>query len=66
MQSACRDSGGAGGRAQDWYGGMGLMDFLRETGRYARVGTMLAKDSVRTRLDSPSGISFTEFCYQLL
>lgn len=45
---------------------MGLMDFLRETGRYARVGTMLAKDSVRSRLDSPSGISFTEFCYQLL
>lgn len=52
--------------AQDWYGSMNLMTFLRETGRFARVGTMLAKDSVRTRLESPQGISFTEFCYQLL
>ena len=51
---------------QDWYGSMNLMTFLRETGRFARVGTMLAKDSVRTRLESPQGISFTEFCYQLL
>lgn len=50
----------------DWYGSMNLMTFLRETGRFARVGTMLAKDSVRTRLESPQGISFTEFCYQLL
>ena len=45
---------------------MNLMTFLRETGRFARVGTMLAKDSVKTRLESPTGISFTEFCYQLL
>lgn len=51
---------------QDWYGSMNLMTFLRETGRFARVGTMLAKDSVRSRLDSPQGISFTEFSYQLL
>lgn len=50
----------------DWYGDMSLMTFLRDTGRFARVGTMLAKDSVKTRLESPSGISFTEFCYQLL
>lgn len=35
-------------------------------GRHARVGTMLAKDSVRTRLESETGISFTEFSYQLL
>ncbi len=52
--------------AQDWYGDMNLMTFLRDTGRFARVGTMLAKDSVKTRLESPQGISFTEFCYQLL
>lgn len=36
------------------------------TGRHARVGTMLAKDSVRARLDSESGLSFTEFSYQLM
>lgn len=50
----------------DWYRDMKLMTFLRDTGRFARVGTMLAKDSVKMRLESPSGISFTEFCYQLL
>jgi tyrosyl-tRNA synthetase len=35
-------------------------------GKYARVGTMMAKDSVKTRLDSEQGMSFTEFSYQLL
>ena len=52
--------------AQDWFGDMRLMEFLRVYGKHARVGTMLARDSVRTRLESESGISFTEFCYQLL
>ncbi|KAL6778212.1 TSY1 [Auxenochlorella protothecoides x Auxenochlorella symbiontica] len=50
----------------EWWSGMGLLDFLRDVGRHARVGTMLAKDSVRTRLESETGISFTEFSYQLL
>ena len=50
----------------DWFGGMGFLEFLREVGKHARVGTMLAKDSVQTRLSSDSGISFTEFTYQLL
>ena len=39
---------------------------LFDTGRHARMGTMLAKDSVRNRLQSDSGLSFTEFSYQLL
>ncbi|KAI3426284.1 hypothetical protein D9Q98_008657 [Chlorella vulgaris] len=50
----------------DWFGGMGLLTFLREIGKYARVGTMLAKESVRKRMESESGISYTEFTYQLL
>lgn len=50
----------------DWYGGMGLLTFLRDVGKFARVGTMLSKDSVKTRLNSDTGISFTEFSYQLL
>jgi len=50
----------------DWYGGMGFLTFLRDVGKYARVGTMLSKDSVKTRLNSDTGISFTEFSYQLL
>eukprot|EP00899_Mesostigma_viride_P027938 jgi/Mesvir1/8329/Mv12592-RA.2 len=50
----------------DWFGRMGMLEFLRDVGRYARVGTMMTKDSVRTRLESEQGISFTEFSYQLL
>lgn len=50
----------------DWFGAMPLLTFLRQVGKYARVGSMLAKDSVRSRMDSESGISFTEFTYQLL
>ncbi|KAJ1567585.1 tyrosyl-tRNA synthetase, partial [Nowakowskiella sp. JEL0078] len=49
----------------DWFKGLGMLQFLREVGR-ARVSTMLAKDSVKSRLESPEGISFTEFTYQLL
>ncbi|PNW74377.1 hypothetical protein CHLRE_13g606050v5 [Chlamydomonas reinhardtii] len=50
----------------DWFGSMGFLTFLREVGKFARVGTMMAKDSVRTRMESEQGISFTEFTYQLL
>mmetsp|Transcript_34513 Transcript_34513/g.76679 ORF Transcript_34513/g.76679 Transcript_34513/m.76679 type:complete len:484 (+) Transcript_34513:26-1477(+) len=50
----------------DWFGGMSFLAFLRDIGKFARVGTMLAKDSVRTRMESEQGISFTEFTYQLL
>lgn len=37
-----------------------------QVGKFARVGSMLAKDSVRSRMESESGISYTEFTYQLL
>ncbi|KAH0465309.1 hypothetical protein IEQ34_005412 [Dendrobium chrysotoxum] len=50
----------------DWYKEITLLDFLREVGRYARVGTMMAKESVKKRLMSEEGISYTEFTYQLL
>jgi tyrosyl-tRNA synthetase len=50
----------------EWYSTMGILDFLREIGKFSRLGTMLAKDSVKSRLASQSGISFTEFSYQLL
>ncbi|KAF9433600.1 tyrosyl-tRNA synthetase [Entomortierella beljakovae] len=49
-----------------WFGKLSALDFLGDVGRYARVGTMIARDSVKSRLDSPQGISFTEFSYQLL
>lgn len=50
----------------DWVAPMSFLDFLRDVGKYARVNTMMAKDSVKTRLQSDDGMSFTEFTYQLL
>ena len=50
----------------DWFKDITLLDFLRDAGKFARLGNMLSKDSVRSRLDSEEGLSFTEFSYQLL
>eukprot|EP01026_Neomeris_dumetosa_P081602 TRINITY_DN9199_c0_g1_i6.p1 TRINITY_DN9199_c0_g1~~TRINITY_DN9199_c0_g1_i6.p1 ORF type:complete len:637 (-),score=123.83 TRINITY_DN9199_c0_g1_i6:371-2281(-) len=51
----------------DWFGHMEFLTFLRQIGRFARVGTMIAKDSVKSRLEATDGgMSFTEFTYQLL
>ncbi|KAJ3045840.1 tyrosyl-tRNA synthetase [Rhizophlyctis rosea] len=49
-----------------WMEKMTFLDFIGDVGRLARVGTMLGRDSVKNRMDSPEGISFTEFTYQLL
>lgn len=48
----------------DWFKGIGFLEFLREAGKYITVNYMSAKDSVKKRLET--GISFTEFSYQLL
>jgi len=50
----------------DWLKDLGLLEFLRTVGIHSRVNTMIARDSVRARLASQQGISFTEFTYQLL
>lgn len=50
----------------DWWKEVKLLDFLKGVGRYARVGTMMAKESVKKRLKSEEGMSYTEFTYQLL
>lgn len=50
----------------DWYKSFSFLGFLRDVGKYFRVGTMLAKDSVKARLNSDDGMSFTEFSYQVL
>lgn len=50
----------------DWTKNVGVLDFLRDVGKHATVNQMVAKDSVRTRMDSEHGISFTEFSYMLL
>lgn len=50
----------------DWTNNYSAIDFLREIGKHYRVGKMLAKDAVSARLNSDSGISYTEFSYQIL
>jgi tyrosyl-tRNA synthetase len=49
-----------------WTGSMLLLDFLRDVGKHASVNQMIARESVKARLESENGISFTEFSYQLL
>ncbi|KNC20501.1 tyrosyl-tRNA synthetase [Arthrobacter sp. RIT-PI-e] len=50
----------------DWTGPMSVIDFLRDVGKYFRVGTMVKKETVAKRLNSDEGISYTEFSYQIL
>ncbi len=50
----------------DWTGGVSAIDFLRDVGKHFPVNRMLAKEAVSARLNSESGISFTEFSYQVL
>ena len=51
----------------DWLGDLSLVDFLRDIGKHFSVNQMLAKESVRRRVEgSEEGISFTEFSYALL
>jgi tyrosyl-tRNA synthetase len=50
----------------DWTAGTSVLDFLRDVGKHITVNQMLAKESVKNRLASEVGISFTEFSYMLL
>jgi tyrosyl-tRNA synthetase len=51
----------------DWFRGIGFIDFLRDVGKHFTVNAMVAKESVRARLeDREHGISYTEFSYMLL
>lgn len=50
----------------DWLGAISYLDFLRDVGKYFTVNSMLARESVKRRIESEDGISFTEFSYMLL
>lgn len=50
----------------EWYKDFNFITFLREVGKQFRMGIMLSKESVKARLNSEEGLSFTEFCYQIL
>src|SRR4051812_20112212 len=48
----------------DWFKNISFLDFIRDTGKHISINYMLAKDSVKSRLEN--GMSFTEFTYQLV
>jgi tyrosyl-tRNA synthetase len=50
----------------DWTRNVTYLEFLRDVGKYLTINYMMAKDSVRARLESENGISYTEFSYMLL
>ena len=50
----------------DWFKNMGFLEFIRDTGKHITVNYMMSKDSVKKRLEGDTGISFTEFSYQLI
>jgi tyrosyl-tRNA synthetase len=50
----------------DWTSGISALEFLRDVGKHITINQMLAKDSVKSRLNSENGLSYTEFSYMLL
>lgn len=60
----CGDNSAEVVNNHDWYKDMNILTFLRDIGKHLTVNYMMAKDSVKTRLET--GLSFTEFSYQLI
>jgi tyrosyl-tRNA synthetase len=50
----------------DWFRNINFLQFIRDVGKHITVNYMMAKDSVKKRLDGSTGMSFTEFSYQLV
>lgn len=50
----------------DWFKNISFLDFIRDVGKHITVNYMMAKDSVKNRLEAETGMSFTEFSYQLV
>jgi tyrosyl-tRNA synthetase len=50
----------------DWFQNISFINFIRDAGKHITINYMMAKDSVKKRLESENGMSFTEFCYQLM
>ncbi len=50
----------------DWFKNISFLDFIRDVGKHITVNYMMAKDSVKKRIDGDSGMSFTEFSYQMI
>ena len=50
----------------DWFKGISFLEFIRDAGKHITVNYMMAKESVKKRLEGENGMSFTEFTYQLV
>jgi tyrosyl-tRNA synthetase len=50
----------------DWFKNFTFLDFIRDVGKHITVNYMMSKESVKKRLDGETGMSFTEFTYQLV
>jgi len=50
----------------DWFSNISFLDFIRDVGKHISVNYMMAKDSVKKRIEGDNGMSFTEFTYQLV
>ena len=50
----------------DWFKNYSFLDFIRDAGKHITVNYMMAKDSVKNRINGDTGMSFTEFSYQLI
>jgi tyrosyl-tRNA synthetase len=50
----------------DWFKDMRFLEFIRDAGKHITVNYMMAKDSVKKRIEGDTGMSFTEFTYQLV
>lgn len=50
----------------DWFKGISFISFLRDAGKHITVNYMMSKDSVKKRIEGETGISYTEFAYQLM
>ncbi|MDB5008672.1 MAG: tyrosine--tRNA ligase [Mucilaginibacter sp.] len=50
----------------DWFKNFTFLDFIRDVGKHITVNYMMAKDSVKNRINGDTGMSFTEFTYQLV
>ena len=50
----------------DWFKNFSFLDFIRDAGKHITVNYMMAKESVKKRLEGETGMSFTEFSYQLI
>jgi tyrosyl-tRNA synthetase len=50
----------------DWFKSISFIEFLRDTGKHITVNYMMAKDSVKKRIEGEVGLSYTEFAYQLM